>query len=369
MAGPEVPSESGPFAGPRWFYVWNRDGFGECCCFRGTVRATEGGAAVGVAGSCQRPGKHPWITRVDGQLYGFVHGAADALPWWDLVDLYGPAGGARQTAVVLDDLVVIDIDGARALRDFARMAFTVPRDRILGVSTSPRGFHVWLDCPGWNQKALNQWMTSALAGQGGWHGTDAGKVGRRGFVVDVRTGSNRFVVWPGDDPWGERRWISRAAFGRVLSGALAGMPQWRMVQQADKQDGGHLPWAVDTADAWLSGWIADHRGGAEIDIEGLRPQGDLAVGEMALEQTWAEMERWLARLERMGPGSGRNNALNNVAYYSGARCVVAGHSVEAVRARLCQVGEEIGTHGVRATVESGLSAGLATVRQQLKAEQ
>lgn len=366
VTGP-VPGE-GPFAGERWFYVWNRDVFGECCCFRGSVRTVESGAAVGVAGSCQRPGKHPWITRVDGELYGFMHGAADSVDWLTLQDLYGPSGGARQTAVVLDDLVVVDIDGERALRDFARMSFTVPKNRILGVSTSPRGYHVWLDMPGWNQKALNLWMTQWLSHYGGWHGTDAGKAGRKGFMVDVRTGANRFVVWPGADVLGERRWISRKTFGAVLSRALIGMPPWRMVgaETHGVAPGGVLPpWSVDTADPWLAGWIAEHQGGGEIDLDGL-VGGDDRDGETALEQTWADLERWLARLERMGPGAGRNNALNQAAYFSGARCVAAGHSVEAVRNRLVEVGESVGTHGVRATVESGLTAGVKTIKSQLK---
>lgn len=361
MAGGEPVGGEGPFAGERWFYVWNRDALGECSCFRGSVRVQDGGASVGMTGTCQRPGKHPWITRVDGELYGFVHGAADAMDWWELADLYGPSGGARQLAVVLDDLVVVDMDGERALRDFARMSATVPKEKILGVSTSPRGYHVWLDMPGWNQKALNLWMSQWLAGAGGWHGTDAKKVGRRGFVVDVRTGANRFVVWPGGDVLGERRWISRQAFGRVLNSVLVGMPSWRMAAPLGS------PWTVDTvSDPWVKDWIAEHQGGAEVDLEGLGiGEGD-AAGDQALDGTWGDLERWLARLERMAPGAGRNNALNQVAYFSGARAVAAGHPVEAVRARLVEVGEQVGTHGVRATVESGLNAGLAAVKAQLK---
>jgi hypothetical protein len=346
-----VPGE-GPLGGDRWFLVWNRDGLGECCCWRGTVRAD----GVAGAGSCQRPGKHPWVTRVDGELYGFVHGAADALSWEDVADRYGPAGGARQLAVVLDDLLVVDLDGERAVRDFARMSFTVPRERVLGVSTTPRGFHVWLDVPGWNQKALNLWMAQWLSGQGGWDPTDGRRAGRRGFLVDVRTGANRYVVWPGGDP--VRRWLSRREFGRVLQQQLVGMPAWRM---ADGSAGSaRAPWAVDTADPWLAGWIGEHRGGSEIDVSGWQFDGS----DTEMEAAWAEMERWLARLESMPEGSGRNNRLNQIAYYSGAKAVMAGHSLETVRARLCQVGEEVGTHGVAATVASGLSSGLATLKKQ-----
>jgi Bifunctional DNA primase/polymerase, N-terminal len=353
-----VPGQ-GPLAGDRWMLVWNRDQLGECCCWRGTVRTEASGLSVGVPGTCTNPGKHPWIARVDGEPLGFLHGAADAMEYGELADKYGPPGGARQLAVVLDDLLVVDLDGARALRDFARMSFTVPRDRIIGVSSTPRGFHVWLDCPGWNQKALNTWMSQWLSPMGGWDGTSEAKAGRRGFLVDVRTGSNRYVVWPGVDP--ARRWLSRPEFGRILSRALVGMPAWRMVPQLSSATATLPPWSVDTADAWLSGWIEEHRGGAEIPVDGLTFTG----GDDELELTWAELERWLARLEQMGAGSGRNNALNQVAYFSGARCVFAGHPVETVRARIIEVGENVGTHGVGATVNSGLSAGMATLRKQV----
>lgn len=357
--GPVVPQEQGALAGPRWFLVWNRDSLGECCCWRGTLRAGEG---VATRGSCQRPGKHPWVTRVDGELYGFVHGAADALDWWELADRYGPPGGARQLAVVLDDLVVIDIDGERALRDFARLSFTVPKEKILGVSTSPRGFHVWLDVPGWDQKALNLWMSQWLAKFGGWHGTDEKQAGRRGFLVDVRTGANRYAVWPSGDGsgGGGRRWLARAEFGRVLQRQLVGMPAWRMVSAGAGQLGGQAPWVVDTREPGLAGWIQAHGGGGEIDMTGWAFDGS----DSEMEAAWAEMERWLARLEGMGAGQGRNNALNKIAYFSGAKCVMAGHSAETVRARLVEVGETVGTHGVAATVGSGLRSGLRTLRSQ-----
>lgn len=351
-----VPGE-GALAGPRWFLVWNRDQFGECCCWRGTVRTVDG---IGSPGSCQRPGKHPWVTRADGELYGFVHGAADALEYEDLMDRYGPAGGARQLAVVLEDLIVVDIDGERALRDFARMAFTVPKQKILGVSTSPRGFHVWLDAPGWDQKALNEWMRQWLAPQGGWHGTEERKAGRRGFLVDVRTGVNRFAVWPGSSA--ERRWIGVAAFGGVVTRALVGMPAWRMAQQGGETGAG--PWAVDTGAAWLKSWLEQHKGGSQIDTEGYSFEGE----QTEMDAAWAELERWCGRLESMAAGQGRNNRLNQISYYSGAKAVMAGHPVELVRARLVEVGEGVGTHGVAATVDSGLWSGLATLKQQQKAQ-
>lgn len=334
----------GPLGGARWLYVWNRDPLGECCCWRGAQRQD----SVGTRGSCQRPGKHPWITRKDGEPVGFVHGAADAVEYGELVGRYGPPGGARQLGVVLDGLLLVDLDSPRAVRDFARMSFTVPRERILAVATSPRGFHVWLDVPGWNQKALNTWMRDWLAPFGPWSGTEAGEAGRRGFLVDVRTGVNRYVVWPGSHP--DRRWISRAEFGRTLAAALVGMPAWRMVTDP----GGKAPWAVDTAGDWMAGWIAEHGGGGPgVSLEGLRFDGS----DDELAYTWTELERWIARLEAMAPGGGRNNLLNVIAYVSGARCLAAGHPVGEVRQRLIQAGEGVGTHGVAATVDSGLGAG------------
>jgi hypothetical protein len=350
-AGP-VPGE-GALGGDRWFLVWNRDMLGECCCWRGTVRTGDG---TGARGSCQRPGKHPWVTRADGELYGFPHGAADALEYLDLADRFGPPGGARQLAVVLEDLLVVDLDGPRAVRDFARMAASVPADRLIGISTTPRGYHVWLDVPGWDQKALNAWMAQWLAPLGGWDPTSEAKAGRRGFLVDVRTGVNRYVVWPGEHP--DRRWISRGEFwAREMAPIRSALLPSRLVSW---DAGDRAPWAVDTGPAGIAGWIDDHRGGTEIDLGGMTLDG--SDGE--LEATWAELERWLARLESMGAGQGRNNALNQVAYYSGSKAVAAGHSLETVRSRIIEVGESVGTHGVAATVGSGLSSGLATLKKQ-----
>lgn len=350
-AQPQVsgPAEgAGPLAGPRWFMVWNRDGLGECCCWRGTVRRQEGGAAYAAAGNCQRPGKHPWVVRAEGEPIGFVHGAADALEYGELIETYGETGGARQLAVVLDDLLVVDLDTPRAVRDFARMRLTIPAQKILGISSSPRGFHVWLDCPGWNQKALNRAMADWLGKQGfAWSGTDAGVAGMRGLLVDVRTGSNRYMVWPGAQE--DRRWLDKSEFWNRLTYELVGMPAWRMVG-----DSAGAPWSVDTSDAWVAGWIAEQGGGTDIDLSGLEFDGS----DTELEFTWSELERWIRRLEGMAPGEGRNSMLNIIAYHSGARCVAAGHPEDVVRARLVEAGEGAGTHGVVATVNSGLTAGL-----------
>jgi hypothetical protein len=350
-----VPGE-GALAGPRWLLVWNRGPDGECCCWRGTVRAD----GVGVAGNCTNPGKHPWVTRVEGEVYGFAHGANDALEYLELQDRYGPAGGARQLAVTLDGLIVIDIDGERALRDFARLAGTVPREKILGVSSTPRGFHVWLDVPGWDQRSLNLWMSQWLGAQGGWHGTDEKQAGRRGFLIDVRTGVNRFVVWPGEDSLGQRRWVSVGEFGQVVGRVLAGMPAWRRAD-GTKNGAPVAPWNIAPKNQdWLAEWIAQHKASAEIDTAGYTFEG--LASEM--DSSWDELERWCGRLEGMAPGQGRNNRLNQIAYYSGAKAVACGHALEVVRARLVEVGEGVGTHGVGATVDSGLRSGLATLKKQ-----
>jgi len=342
----------GPLSGPRWLLVWNRDFLGECCCPRGTVRRQDGSAATGWAGNCQRPGKHPWVTKVDGAVQGFEHGAADALHYDEVLAQYGLTG-SRQLAVVLDDVLVVDLDSPRALRDFARLSFTVPKSKVLGVSTSPRGYHVWLDAPGWNQKALNDAMAAWLGPAGGWSGTDEAVAGMRGFLLDVRTGSNRYVVWPGQHP--ARRWMSFADFTEVIRGQLYGMPAWRM-GPAD----GKAPWSVDTAEPWIRDWIDSRTGGVEIEMGPLNFDGS----DAELEWTWAELERWIGRLEQMGAKTGRNNMLNAVAYHAGSKAVMAGHGYSEVRERLVAAGAAVGTHGIGATVDSGLSSGIATLKKQ-----
>jgi hypothetical protein len=140
------------------------------------------------------------------------------------------------------------------------------------------------------------------------------------------------------------------------------MPAWRVVGEGA---GVRAPWAVDTADEWLASWIKDHSGGSDIDLAGWRLDGS----DTEMEAAWSEMERWLSRLEGMAAGEGRNNRLNQIAYFSGAKAVAAGHSLEVVRARLIEVGESVGTHGVAATVASGLRSGLTTVKAQAQTAQ
>ena len=340
----------GPLSGPRWLYVWNRGLLGECACWRGTTRRQGDGWATVTEGSCTSPGKHPWIKRDGEELGGFEHGAASALDYDEVIEKYGEPGGARQLAVVLDDVLVVDLDSERALRDFARCARTVAKEKVLGVSTSPRGYHVWLDCPGWNQRGLNRWMAQWLIN---WHGTDEKVAGQRGFCFDVRTGFNRYVVWPGQHA--DRRWLSWADFTEVILGQLYGMPAWRMAPTNVK-----APWQVDLTTDLASAEIVF------ADAAGEMPEmTDLWMTETGmvadLEKTWAELESWCDRLLKMPSGSGRNNALNALGFIAGSRCIAAGHSMESVEEKIVATGYAAGTHGIKATTQSGLRAGLALV--------
>jgi len=345
-----VDPEDPRLAGARWMLLWAKDPLGECCCPRGTVRNSEDGTAH--VGACTAPGKHPWIVRSQGELTGFVHGASDALEYAELVDQHGTPGGARQLGVTLRDLIVVDLDNPRALRDFARCWFTVPRETIMGVSTSPRGHHVWLACPGWDQRPLNLWMAQWL---GRWDPTNAAAVGRRGFAFDVRTGDNRYVVWPGQHP--DRQWMAPSSFAALMREQLIGMPADRMAPSDTKG-----PWAVDTSEGTtVAQFISDNTVGGEIEVENLIFDGSASE----LEQTWSELERRAARLLAMPPGSGRNSALNVLAYYCGSTAVAAGHPYPQVHGYLMALGEQAGTHGVRDTVASGLRSGLSALKKQL----
>jgi hypothetical protein len=186
----DVDVETGPLpgvgvlGGERWLLVWGRDPLGECCCWRGTVRTGQGARA----GNCTNPGKHPWVIRVDGQLYGFEHGAADALDWVDLADRYGPPGGS-----------------SAAGRGAGRAHRGGPGQRAGGAGLQPGRAHRARGAdPGGLQHAEGlprlagrpglepegpEPVDGPVAGPwGGWSGTDERKAGRRGFLLDVRTG-------------------------------------------------------------------------------------------------------------------------------------------------------------------------------------
>jgi hypothetical protein len=284
------------------------------------------------------PGKHPWFVVQAGQPYGFRHGVTDALPYRQLLSEYGPAGGSRRLAMSLQDVAMLDIDSPEAMQSFYRIRKHVPPSKMLGIAKTPRGWHIYLGVPGWSQKAIHIYMRNWL-GSNLWHPVDIRKVSRRGLVLDVRTGPNRYTVWPESR---DRHWASAAEFRAALEFAGNGMPQSRMVE-----DGSLAPWNLElTPD--LRGSIA--RAG-EDRVPQVRQSGGVAA-------TWNELDRWCKVLEGKEPESGRNNTLNHVAYFQGADAIAAGHSEQLVRERLLTAAAASNTPGAAATINSGLTSGL-----------
>jgi hypothetical protein len=309
---------AGPVAGPRYLLLWNIDPLGECCCRKGTVRSREDVAVAG-PGSCERRGKHPWTMRLDGQLVGFRQGVSDAVVFEDLERVYGYRGpGARRMGMSLRDVLVFDIDNQRALWDFVRLTWSFGMDRILGVATSPRGWHVYLALDGgWNQRALNLKMAGWLADQGRWSSGDVSKVGFRGFCVDVRTGENRFVVWPDGR---ERKWVGLDVFGAMVGRMRRELPSWRRVADADG-----APWNLKIGPE-LGSWLAEQANYGQVDVSFL---GEVTDAEFLM----LDLEEASDRLAELSEGS-RNNRLNSLAFHLGSKVVWAGASVEDVKAVL-----------------------------------
>jgi hypothetical protein len=305
-------------------------------------------------------------------VVGFAHGAADAIGLAELLDM-GRTGN-RRAAVCLGDVVVADIDSAQAMRSWARIWPTVPDGRVLGVARTPRGWHVWLDLPGWSQGALNRAMTAWLDD---WHGTDAAKISLRGYLLDLRTGPNRYVVWPGDWPdgsvGGDRRWVGLEELRDAVDRAGRGLRRavWPVEDDGVVVDGavgrgdGALlrvaPWNQPVGED-LTRWIAAHEGGwsaADVAEWGALLSGDRsAVADAAA----AELDRWCARLAGMGPETGRNNLLNAAGFGPGARAVVSGAMTrEDVVGRLEAAAVACGCPGMRATIASGLNSGVRSL--------
>lgn len=334
-----ISPEDSRLSAARWFYVWGIGLQGECLCPRGATHLEEQGAAYSRFHDCSSaPGKHPWHVWNNGEPFGFKHGVSDAVPYGDLQDLYGPPGGSKRLAMSLQDVVLLDIDSVEAMQSFYRIRRHVPSNKMLGLAKTPRGWHIYLTVPGWSQKAISVYMRNWL-GSNLWHPTDPRKISRRGMVLDVRTGPNRYTVWPETR---DRHWASAVEFRSALEFAGNGMPRSRMVE-----DGSLAPWNLElTPD--LQGSIA--RAGEDSTPQ-VRASGGLA-------ETWNELERWCAKLEQMEPESGRNNTLNHVAYFQGADAIAAGHSEQLVRSRLVNAAAASGTPGASATITSGLTSGL-----------
>lgn len=321
--------------GVTWLQVWDLDPLGECCCLAGTMRWGEGGA-VGSAGRCARPGKHPWWIELDGEAIGYRNGALaagdleQALKW-------GTAGN-RLAAVPGDRVLVLDLDGDRAFRTFVRMSRRMTMESFLGAARTPRGFHVWLRMvtDGWTQSAALTWMRN-------WLGPDM-----KG--LDLRCGERSYVVWPGGR---DRRWMSTVEFQEVVQRAY--VPGWDIG-----------PGVLNVDDSWGPVWLAGGEHEASDEQQAVRrvQARSAGTGEIelppagALNQEWAWDQLVLAceRLEAMPAGSGRNNRLNAVSYIQGATCVWTGIPRDKVVGRLLEAGKV--THGSTATVASGIGAGM-----------
>lgn len=335
-----ISPEDSRLSAARWFYVWGVGLQGECLCPRGSTHLMDdhAGAYSRFHDCSSAPGKHPWHTVKSGQSVGFRHGVTDAVPYGQLMSRYGPAGGSRRLAMSLQDVLLLDIDSQDALQSFYRIRKHVPVNKMLGLAKTPRGWHVLLDVPGWTQKAVTIYMRNWL-GSNLWHPVDARKISRRGMVLDVRTGPNRYTVWPESL---DRHWATATEFRAALNFAGNGMPRSRMVE-----DGSLAPWNLEMTPE-LRGSIS--RAG-EDSTPRVRPSGGLA-------ETWTELDRWCRVLESKEPESGRNNTLNHVAYFQGADAIASGHPEQLVRDRLVTAAAASGTPGAAATITSGLTSGL-----------
>lgn len=335
-----ISPEDSRLSASRWFYVWGIGLQGECLCPRGSIHLMDehAGAYSRFQDCSSAPGKHPWSAVQDGQPIGFRHGVTDAVPYPRLLSQFGAAGGTRRLAMSLQDVVMLDIDSTEALQSFYRIRKHVPPSKMLGLAKTPRGFHIYLQCPGWTQKAITLYMRNWL-GTNLWHPVDGKKISRRGLVLDVRTGPNRYTVWPESR---DRHWASAVEFRSALDFAGNGMPRDRMVT-----DGSLAPWNLEMTPE-LRGSIA--RAG-EDRVPQVRVSGGVA-------ETWNELDRWCSVLESKEPESGRNNTLNHVAYFQGSDAIAAGHPEQVVRARLMKAAAASNTPGAAATITSGLTSGL-----------
>lgn len=322
----------------KWLLLWSLTPAGECACPEGTYRRSERGHAVGGPRSCgSAPGKHPWTP-------GFPRGAADAASREEVISRHGEPGMARRWGVTLQDVLLLDIDSPRAMRSFCRLAHTLPSDKLLGLAATPRGWHVYLDCPGWTQRAVNTWMRAWLQD---WHGTDEAKIGWQGYLLDVRTGAHRYAVWPGECPTDPaRRWASAAEFKDAMV-----WTRWRLREDLLASPEG-APWNTEMTPE-VKAKIKALEDTAVPAVRG-RP---VSSGPIGKSSTMADLERWCAKLAGMERDSGRNNMLNQIAFYQGAAAIRAGHDPVSVQRMLLEAARACGCPGAEATLASGLRSG------------
>lgn len=331
-----------------WLMLWSLSPTGECCCPSGSTHLDRRGRAIGRTMPCSGggAGKHPWMVRKNGKLVGYVHGSKDADVSQEAAqEKYGQLGGARRWAITLKDLVLIDLDSIESLQAFRRMAAHIPAEKTLGVAKTVRGWHIYIDCPGFSQRALNLYMRRWLDD---WHGTDRTKISRRGFLMDVRTGDNRYAVWPEID----RRWASAAELVDNMRSVAGPMPTHRMVL-----DGSKAPWNLVRTPELEAEITAIGESVARINVVH-NSDGSLHKG-----YALSELTRWCQRLAAMPADSGRNNMLNKVAYFSGARAIRAGMDPDRVRQALRDAAYACGLEPAETdlTIESGLRGGAASL--------
>lgn len=329
--------------------LWSVSPTGECCCPAGSLHRRIRDCAVGAPRDCgSGAGKHPWVLEGPGKAKGYVRGVEDADPTpGDAIRRWGPLGGARRWGVTLGDVLVIDIDSEQALQAVMRFGKHLPADKVMGVARTPRGLHIYVDAPGWTQRSLNWAMREWLDD---WHGTDASKISRRGLLVDVRTGPNRYVVWPGQSR--DRRWITVGELLRAWP-VRNHMPAGRMVPSGEL-----APWnrpMDDELRAKIKGLERDAPVADPVVVDHLG-LGGVTSKEVAL----SDLRRWCNYLASMPSDSGRNNKLNQIAYFQGARAITAGAPESDVRQQLtiaaqrCRMNER----EIDPTISSGLSSGL-----------
>lgn len=336
--------------------LWAISPTGECCCPAGAVHRRIRDVAVARPSDCGNgAGKHPWVLEsATGKRMGYVRGVVDsddtpaaAIAKW------GPLGGARRWGVTLGDVVVIDIDSVQALQSFQRLGKHLPVEKIMGIARTPRGAHIYVDAPGWTQRslywAMREWLDD-------WHATDPGKTSRRGLLLDVRTGASRYVVWPGASR--DRRWMSLGEVLRMWRTGYERIPAHRLVA-----DGALAPWNR-SMDAELRARI--ERMERDAPVADPVVVDHLGLGGVTSQSvTKNELVRWCKYLSSMPQDSGRNNTLNRISFFQGARAVGAGVPETEVRQLLSTAAQRSGMmdREIDPTISSGLTSGLQKLSQ------
>ena len=148
--------------------------------------------------------------------------------------------------------------------------------------------------------------------------------------------------------------------------------EWKQVVERAYVPGRDI--AADPASGMVPVWLAEgelagfcqrKHGGGDGEIE--LPEGLAEAGVGGQDWAFEKLLFGCRRLAEMPEKSGRNNRLNALAYYQGAVCVWTGLDRGRVVEVLESAGRAAGTHGVAATVRSGLGSGLDRLAAQTAA--